>query len=194
MQFKKCLTAWILVIVFFVPLSYATGAPAQKGGSRKAISFPNTDLTILEDGAYWPALKNAIDMAKKEITLSFFSFKTSEKKGSYPDAIMASLSEATKRGVKVLVLLEQGRKDEESPSRENRETLGRLRKIGVIVYLDSPETTTHTKIAVIDGRHTFLGSHNLTQSALKYNHEISVLIDSPKVADVALSYIKSLLP
>lgn len=188
------LIGWIFITVFLVPLSYGEGIPTQKGGGHKAVSFSNTELTILEDGAYLPALKNAIDGAKKEIALSFFSFKTGAKNGSYPDGIMASLSEAAQRGVRVLVLLEQGRGRMESPSRENRETMERLKKAGVSAYLDAPETVTHTKIAVIDGRYTFLGSHNLTQSALKYNHEISVLIVSLQVADEALGYIKSLLP
>jgi len=50
----------------------------------------------------------------------------------------------------------------------------------------------HTKLAVIDGRYTFIGSHNLTQSALKHNNELSVLVDSPAVAESTLNYIKGL--
>jgi phosphatidylserine/phosphatidylglycerophosphate/cardiolipin synthase-like enzyme len=60
------------------------------------------------------------------------------------------------------------------------------------VVFDSPGTTTHTKVAVIDGRYIFLGSHNLTNSALKYNHELSVFIDSPELAGKTLRYIDSL--
>ena len=93
-----------------------------------------------------------------------------------------------------MVLLEQSRDPGDGTSRDNRETVGRLRKMGVTVYLDAPETTTHTKLAVIDGRYTFIGSHNLTQSALKYNNEISVEVESREVAAEALDYLKSLLP
>jgi phosphatidylserine/phosphatidylglycerophosphate/cardiolipin synthase-like enzyme len=131
---------------------------------------------------------------KKEITLSFFHFKTKGSKDSYPDVIMASLIAASQRGVKVLVLLEQGRDPEEGNTQENMQTMERLRKKGVLVYLDSPSTTTHTKMAVMDGKYTFIGSHNMTQSALKYNNEISVLIESPQVAAEALDYIESLIP
>jgi phosphatidylserine/phosphatidylglycerophosphate/cardiolipin synthase-like enzyme len=62
----------------------------------------------------------------------------------------------------------------------------------VEVFFDSPKRTTHTKLAVIDGRYTFIGSHNMTQSALKHNNELSVLIDSQAVADKTLNYIKGL--
>ena len=60
--------------------------------------------------------------------------------------------------------------------------------------MDAPDRTTHAKLVVIDRRYLFVGSHNLTQSALKYNHEVSVRIDSPPLAEEALAYLKSLCP
>jgi phosphatidylserine/phosphatidylglycerophosphate/cardiolipin synthase-like enzyme len=113
----------------------------------------------------------------------------------YPDLIMASLTAAAQRGVKVAVLLERGRGrgSDDKLDRDNVETGRRLQKKGVYVYLDAPQTTTHTKMVVVDGAYTFIGSHNLTQSALKYNHEISVLINSPQVAAEARSYINSII-
>ena len=60
--------------------------------------------------------------------------------------------------------------------------------------MDGPDRTTHAKMVIIDRRYLFIGSHNLTQSALKYNHEVSVRIDSPLLAEEALRYMKSLCP
>lgn len=185
---------WLLIFFLLTPSTYAISARVKKAESRKPVVFPNSSITILVDRNYLPVLKDAIDTAKKEITLSFFHFKTKGSGDSYPDVIMASLIAASQRGVKVLVLLEQGRNPDEDNTRENRQTMERLRKMGVIVHLDSPLTTTHTKMAVIDGKYTFVGSHNMTQSALKYNNEISVLIESPQVAAEALDYIESLIP
>jgi phosphatidylserine/phosphatidylglycerophosphate/cardiolipin synthase-like enzyme len=185
---------WLLIFFLLTPPTNAIGARVKKAQSSKPVVYPNSSITILVDRNYLPALKDAIAKAKKEITLSFFHFKTKGSKGSYPDVIMASLIAASQRGVKVMVLLEQGRNPDEDNTRENRQTMERLRKMGVIVHLDSPLTTTHTKMAVIDGKYTFIGSHNMTQSALKYNNEISVLIESPQVAAEALGYIESLIP
>jgi phosphatidylserine/phosphatidylglycerophosphate/cardiolipin synthase-like enzyme len=53
---------------------------------------------------------------------------------------------------------------------------------------------THTKLVVIDRRYLLIGSHNLTQSALKFNHEASVRIDSAPLAEEALVYMNSLCP
>lgn len=183
------------LLLFFLPTSSVLGAQMGEAGKRgEPLSLQNSSITLLKNREYFPALKEAIDMAKGEVVLSFFRFKTKGKANNYPDIILASLGEAAKRGVKVTVLLEQSKDATESTNRENRQTMGRLRKMGVGVHLDAPERTTHTKMAVIDGKHTFLGSHNLTQSALKYNNEMSVMIESPQVAAEALEYIKSLLP
>jgi len=51
----------------------------------------------------------------------------------------------------------------------------------------------HNKLIVIDQRLILLGSHNLTQSALKYNNEMSVLIDRPELAREARAYMLSLI-
>ncbi len=61
------------------------------------------------------------------------------------------------------------------------------------MFLDSPRKTMHNKLIVIDQRLILLGSHNLTQSALKYNNEMSVLIDRPELAREARAYMLSLI-
>ena len=92
----------------------------------------------------------------------------------------------------MVLVLEQDAKPDSTINRDNRRSSEQLKKAGVEIYFDSPKRTTHTKLAVIDGRYTFVGSHNLTQSALKHNNELSVLIDSPAVAEKTLNYIKDL--
>ena len=190
-----CLSCgWLLLFFFLLPLPSSESAPHQKEDFRKPLVVAQASVTFLEDGAYRRALQGAIDKAIKEITLSFFSFKIKGDRGGYPDVIVARLAEAAKRGVKVVVLLERGRDPGDSTSRENRRTMEILQQQGVSVFLDAPERTTHTKIVVIDGKYTFIGSHNLTQSALKYNNEVSVMIESTQAAAEALNYIRSLLP
>ena len=190
----------IALCCFFIfpllfPLNFALSGQAEAAGKGKLPpSFQGCSITILENRDYFPALKDAIDRANKEITLSSYHFKTKGPPGDYPNIILTSLMDAAKRGVKVTILLEQSRDDWENTGKDNRETMGKLRKAGLIVYLDRPEKTTHAKMAVVDGKYTFIGSHNLTQSALKYNNEVSVMIESTQAAAEALDYIRSLLP
>jgi phosphatidylserine/phosphatidylglycerophosphate/cardiolipin synthase-like enzyme len=90
------------------------------------------------------------------------------------------------------VVLEGGRDATSSVDQDNRETAQRLRRAGIDVSFDSPRRTNHTKAVVIDRTYTFLGSHNLTNSALKYNHELSLFVHSPELSREILHYITML--
>jgi phosphatidylserine/phosphatidylglycerophosphate/cardiolipin synthase-like enzyme len=156
------------------------------------IAVTDSQVTLLKDTSYFPVILDMIDNAQSEIVMSFFLFKTNGYRGSYPDIFLQQLIKAAKRGVMVTVILEREKGSRSTLNENNSATARRLQKGGIHVCFDSPFTTTHTKVIVIDRRYTCLGSHNLTNSALKYNHEISVLIDSPLMAEKTLHYINSL--
>lgn len=149
--------------------------------------------SILTNEEYLPALLKSIDDAKNEIFMSIFSFKIGEHKSSYPDRIAAHLARAAKRGVKVFVVLENTGKRSDELDIQNRRTGKLLEEKGITVYFDSQRKTTHTKLVIIDRRLILLGSHNFTQSALKYNNEISILLDSPDMAEYARNYILKII-
>jgi phosphatidylserine/phosphatidylglycerophosphate/cardiolipin synthase-like enzyme len=151
------------------------------------------DVRLLKDRDYLPALLEGIDEARLEIALSVFFFKTNGSKDNQPDRVLSHLREAARRGVKVVAVVERGQEGD-NISGDNAETVKKLKAAGIAVCMDPPDKTTHAKMVIIDRRYLFIGSHNLTQSALKYNHEVSVRIDSPSLADEALRYIKSLCP
>jgi len=105
---------------------------------------------------------------------------------------MAALGEAAGRGVKVSVLLERGKRELDSVSVANKSSADMLAEKGVSVSFDSPERTTHTKVAVFDEETVIIGSHNFTHSALRYNNEVSVKINSPAFSKKVLNYIEGL--
>jgi HKD family nuclease len=190
MSRKIATIATILLAVF---LSSPVLIPSTQGATTFSADtiagIPNEPhIKLLRDGEYFATLLQAINGAEKEIEMAFFLFKTNGYKNNYPDILLHHLTKAAQRGVRIRVLLERGN----SINTSNGETALRLRKGGIDVSFDTPNITTHTKVIVIDGRYTFLGSHNLTASALKYNHELSLLIDSPELAMEALHYIDTL--
>ncbi len=161
--------------------------------ARGSIPAAGSDVRLLKDRNYLPALLEGIDQARREIALSVFFFKTNGFKDHQPDRVLSHLREAARRGVKVDVVVEQGQEGD-NVSGDNAETAKKLRAAGIAVCMDGPDRTTHAKMVIIDRRYLFVGSHNLTQSALKYNHEVSVRIDSPSLAEEGLRYMKSLCP
>jgi phosphatidylserine/phosphatidylglycerophosphate/cardiolipin synthase-like enzyme len=148
---------------------------------------------LLANEDYFPALLKAIDEAQSEIFMSIFSFKAGVHKNSYPDIILAHLARAVKKGIKVIVILENTGGNDYKLDAENQQTKQLLEEKGVKVYFDSPRQTTHTKLIVIDERMILLGSHNLTQAALKYNNEISILLDRPDLAKRARNYMLKII-
>ena len=148
---------------------------------------------LLINENYFPALLKTIDEAQSEIFMSIFSFKAGVHKNSYPDIILAHLARAVKRGIKVIVILENTGGNDYKLDAENQQTKHLLEEEGVKVYFDSPRQTTHTKLIVIDERVVLLGSHNLTQAALKYNNEISILLDRPDLAKRSRDYMLKII-
>jgi phosphatidylserine/phosphatidylglycerophosphate/cardiolipin synthase-like enzyme len=190
---KATVVIFLSLLYVVVGVTQLDGASLLTGsGSHQSQKAETCNVTVLKDGDYYPALLRTIDNAKHEIVMSFFLFKTNGYRSNYPDKLLHGLIEAAKRGVSVSVILEIGHDAKSRVNRDNRATAGRLKNNGVTVYFDSPRATTHTKVVIVDKRYTFIGSHNLTASALKYNHEVSVLIDSSKIAEDMLRYSKML--
>jgi phosphatidylserine/phosphatidylglycerophosphate/cardiolipin synthase-like enzyme len=152
---------------------------------------PPLQTRLLLDRDYFYALIDEINNARSEIVFCAYLFKTIENADGCPERVMKSLSSAVKRGVRVLALMELNQ-DSGDLIQTNSETAERLKKAGIGVCPDPRNLVTHTKLVVIDRRYLFIGSHNLTQSALKYNHEVSVWIDSPSMAEEALHYVDSI--
>ncbi len=146
-------------------------------------------VTFLGNEAYFEALMPQLTRARQEIVVSMFLFTTGEHENNRANQVKEALIEAAKRGVRVHVFLDQSDAQEFS-TEANRSVAEDMRRHRIAVKFDSPARTTHTKLVIIDQRYVFLGSHNFTHSALRHNNEASVFIESPKIAQQALAYLK----
>ncbi|MEI7590138.1 MAG: phospholipase D-like domain-containing protein [Deltaproteobacteria bacterium] len=147
------------------------------------------EVELLTNTEYRQALISEIKKARSEIVMSFYVFKTSNKNRA-AHKVLEQLVLAAQRGVSVRVILERTKNGKDELDMSNKETALILKQAGIDVCFDSPSRTTHTKLVVIDGRYVFIGSHNLTPSALERNNEASILIDSTKIAQEAKEYMR----
>jgi phosphatidylserine/phosphatidylglycerophosphate/cardiolipin synthase-like enzyme len=188
----KRIIRWMAPLAVLLTLFAQTLAVAEPGTKVPDPASPEScGAKLLKDEDYFPTLLEGIDQARQEIALTVFFFKTNGYRDNRPDRILVHLREAVRRGVRVDVVMEQG-KEGDNVSGDNADTARKLKAAGINVCMDAPDRTMHTKMVVIDRRTLFIGSHNLTQSALKYNREASVRIESPPLAEEALRYMKSL--
>ncbi|HRS88190.1 MAG TPA: phospholipase D-like domain-containing protein [Smithellaceae bacterium] len=186
---KTIVSVFLAALLLFIILSSAD-AREKSAGTGSDVSCP---VIALKNKDFFPALLKAIDEAREEIFISMFSFRAGVHKRSYPDRVLAHLGRAVQRGVKVKVILEDTGKKSDELTLQNRQTKKLLEDQGIFVYGDSPKKTTHTKLIVIDQRLVILGSHNLTQSALKYNNEISLLVENHKLARDIREYMLAII-
>lgn len=174
-------------VVFALAGMLAAACPVRADGGHEVRA------TLLRNQEYADSLINGIREARTSIICSFYLFKVSNTRGNQPRRIAEELIKACRRGVEVTVILEmQGAKKGDSLNADNHDTAALLSGGGVRVYFDSPRVTTHTKAVLIDNRFVYIGSHNLTQGALRYNNELSVFIDSPAMAGEIRAYLDRL--
>lgn len=171
-----------------LPLNAPGGDAIREFNLSRHISIRPGEMKPLPDGEYFPVLLHFVKNATRRIELAMFLFKTTKAPDNRPAQLVDALSAARQRGVTVEVLLEKSGYDD-NINKENERVARLLRKNRVKVRFDTPATTTHAKLALIDGRYVFIGSHNLTQSALAHNHELSLLIDSTALARELADYL-----
>ena len=178
----------LVVLSLLVP---ACGYSEQQGVGPGSVEIK--EIFVLEDNRYLDSLLDKINKSQSSVLVSMYIFKTTGKKTSASNKVKDALIKAARRGIKVKVILEVEGGRSSTLNKENRITADKLEKGGVKVYFDSPRRRTHVKAIVIDDRFTFIGSHNLTASALQYNKELSLMIDSVEIAEKTARYIVDMI-
>ncbi len=162
-----------------------TAAPAVKMVSFKA------DVIPVPGESYYDAVRAEMARAKKSIRCAMYLAMFDKKRpGNIEGKLISDLIAAHKRGVKVSVILD--RNDGVSRDKRRGATVDTkneaaylyLQRKGVDVSYDSNDVVLHSKLIVIDDAVTIVGSANWSYSAMKKNHEASVIIRSPEVAKV----------
>ncbi|MEJ5306822.1 MAG: phospholipase D-like domain-containing protein [candidate division WOR-3 bacterium] len=147
--------------------------------------FPVEGVLPMNDRDYTKTLVKLFDSSKKTIHAVIYQV------GYYPDYpegeptdIQNALINAVKRGVKVVIIVDQSSWNP-SLSVKNDEYLKYMRQFGIEVYFDMPDITTHAKFVVVDSTITVIGSTNWSFYALAKNNECAVAVKSK---DISLKY------
>lgn len=82
------------------------------------------------------------------------------------------IAQAALRGVKVRLLISA---QTEADSDSNKANLDTMQSSGVAIrYLKNPYI--HAKMFLVDGKHSFVGSQNISATSLEFNRELGILI------------------
>lgn len=172
---------------------------AVLGITARAFCY-QAEVIDISGNKYFPAVNEAIAKAQKSINVVMFAMESSlSRQDSKPNQLIGALIEAKKRGVDVEVILDQNvdfvqrrhASDWETKIKSTR-AYKRLKDAGIKVYYDEPTRYAHAKTIIIDKKVVILGSTNWTESSFDNNIETSVLINSEKLAEEILSYLKTI--
>ncbi len=126
--------------------------------------FSQTSYLITTPGNAKQTILSAIKNANKEILISVYVLTSHD--------VIDALKKAKERGVKVIVLVDGN-------VGANAEAVEALRNEGIVVKcVSKPYKHLHAKFIIVDNKLIIVGSHNLTNSALLFNREVSVVIEN----------------
>jgi len=133
-------------------------------------------ITILKDEEFRSAVLKAIAGANREILIATYKMDYNERASKrHLNALVQALHRASKRGVRVRCLLNMD-KENTAIGRINMRTKALLIEKGIIVKTGKEGRTYHAKIIIVDECLVFTGSHNLSESSLCRNFEVSLMI------------------
>lgn len=154
-------------------------------------ALPADEVTPIPARDYFTQVHELLENAKRSIRLVLFEIRYYPAYPKSPtNQLIRDLENAHKRGVLVEVVIEESKEHAVENAEKNRQAVAPLIRAGIPVYFDSPDTTTHDKVLVIDERYVVIGSTNWSYHAMDKNNESSVLIDSPELAAHYLNYFE----
>ena len=149
------------------------------------------NVSMITDQSYEDQLLDVINNAKGTLTASMYDFDWSK---SDPEAqkVMDALVAASKRGVKVTMMLEQSSADfAPEITKINEQAYANLKANGIDVHLDSPTQISHQKFIVADGQDVLLGSSNWTNSDFNQRHQINWRVEDGSLGGQLTTLLKN---
>jgi hypothetical protein len=153
---------------------------------------------------YAPELKKLIDGAADRIWIAMAdaryyestpraASKTKEP-GEIPsltNMVLAELVEAAVDGIDVRLVCDMGWSG--NPPSDRVTFMRKLASAGGKVYEDSPDATTHAKLAIVDDVFVVVGSTNWSYHALEESNESAVIVESADLNEHYAAYIEALI-
>lgn len=130
---------------------------------------------------YSERLVEAIDNAKDEINIFMFEWRLYPYEPSNPvSMINHALTRAVRRGVKVSAFV------------NSAQIVNDLKGLNIKAKQYQRSKLMHAKVVILDRDIVCMGSHNFTSSAMLGNVELSVLLESPALAEKLYNYFQNI--
>jgi phosphatidylserine/phosphatidylglycerophosphate/cardiolipin synthase-like enzyme len=133
-----------------------------------AVVRAETQVYFSPRGGCTEAVVKSLNDAKSNILVQAYSFTSAP--------IAKALVDASRRGVRVSVILDKSQRSEKYSSADF------VSNAGISTRIDAAHAIAHNKVMVIDNQRVITGSFNFTKAAEEKNAENLLVIDDPSVA------------
>ena len=158
-------------------------------------AFLSAKVKDISDRKYEEAVIELLDNAKESIVISMYTINLGTTKNNPVTLLLNDLLEARQRDVSVTIYLNTRLWVAGKAKKYyiNNSTLKELEEAGCVIHLMDFKRMLHDKLVIVDKRYVVEGSVNWSISALKSNRESATLIDSPELAKIKLTRLKTLI-
>jgi len=156
----------LLFGVVLISAAQLVGCVETKSGLPAAL--PPVEVYFSPKGGCTEAVVRELDSAKATVLVQAYSFTSAP--------IAKALVNAHKRGVDVMVVLDDSQRGEKYTSADF------VANAGIPTMIDAKHAIAHNKVIVIDGATVITGSFNFTKAAEEHNAENLLVIRSPELA------------
>ena len=180
-------TRYIIAIITAVSL---ITTPTYSAGD-----FLPSRVKDISDRKYEGAVIELLDNAKESIVISMYTINLGTTSNNPVKLLLNDLFEARERGVSVTIYLNTRLWVAGTAKKYyvKNSTLKELEEAGCVIHLMDFKRMLHDKLVIVDKRYVVEGSVNWSTSALKSNRESATLIDSPELAKIKLTRLKTLI-
>lgn len=142
-------------------------------------TISETELVI--NGRYRASIIPLINGAKRSIDLIMFEWRWyKQDPSSDASLINQALLRAMRRGVRVRAIV------------NNATQMQALKAVGFDVRTNDAGTLLHSKSIIFDAECVMMGSHNLTNNAMRANIETSLIVRNEAIAKQMYAFFNSL--
>lgn len=154
--------------------------------------FVSCQIQPIFGPAYLSSVLPLIEAAHISIYVCAYNWAFKEwERNNRITILTKAIMKAKQRGVIVKAVLNR-----EAPTHyittTNLRTIKKITSVGIEARLTPTTPITHSKMIIIDGVYTIIGSHNLTARSITSNDETSVIIKSKELAKVFTEYFNAI--
>ncbi|NIO19299.1 MAG: hypothetical protein GTN76_00765 [Candidatus Aenigmarchaeota archaeon] len=153
--------------------------------SNRPVDIDENQILLLTDRDYFDGVHTHLSQANQSIHMVMFDIKYyPEYPESLVNSLLTDLEEAANRGVDVRIITDEYLTE--------KPVVRILKENGIDIKFDSKETTTHSKLIIIDSKIVIIGSTNWSYHSIEKNQEANVIINSKPIAERFEGYFEGI--